>query len=267
MSRLLFISALCATLLSRGGPAQGKPAEGKQSAADDATVDITAVRDKLVILHDGKQHYVAVVPFGDTSEHLYYGDGKRFYAQRVSGGGRKGDTEWSRTFWEPRVDAGWKGSIDFRDGKYRVQCGSQATEFSPLPADERAAMLKAAAFAKPLWLHQAYALVRDNKGTYYFVDRLREPENSKAFRLFVGPRGSLKLMKMTNVVSDSQGDIFSTKKGELRLVLDRQNPIWAAGKAETALVKLPLDENVVLIYTDLGVYAGQRLGTPCDDLL
>jgi hypothetical protein len=33
------------------------------------------------------------------------------------------------------------------------------------------------------------------------------------------------------------------------------------------LVGLPLDDNRVLIYTDLGVYAGQRLGTPCDDLM
>jgi hypothetical protein len=268
MSRLLFLCVLCATLFSRGTPAQGKPAPEKQpAAADDATVDISAVRDKLVIVHDGKQHYIAVVPFGDTYEHLYYGDGKHFYGQRVSGGSRSGDTEWNRVFWEPRVDVPWKGSIGFRDGKYSVQCGSRATEFQPLPADEQGAMLKAAAFAKPLWSHQAYALARDNKGTYYFVDRLREPENSKAFRLFAGPRGSLKLMKMTNVVSDSQGDIFSTKKGELRLVLDRMHPVWAAGKAETALVNLPLDENRVMIYTDLGVYAGQRLGTPCDDLL
>jgi hypothetical protein len=101
----------------------------------------------------------------------------------------------------------------------------------------------------------------------FFVDRLREPENNKAFRLFVGPRGSLKLTKMTNVVSDSQGYIFSTKKGELRLVLDLKHPVWVAGKTETALVRLPRDENRVLTYTDLGVYTGQRLGTPCDDLL
>jgi hypothetical protein len=33
------------------------------------------------------------------------------------------------------------------------------------------------------------------------------------------------------------------------------------------LISLPLDDNRVLIYTDLGVYAGQRLGTPCDDLM
>jgi hypothetical protein len=62
-------------------------------------------------------------------------------------------------------------------------------------------------------------------------------------------------------------NIFTTKKGELRLVLDRKKPSWFQGKAETELINLPLDDNRVMIYTDLGVYAGQRLGTPCDDLL
>ena len=32
-------------------------------------------------------------------------------------------------------------------------------------------------------------------------------------------------------------------------------------------LNLPLEENRIMIYTDLGVYTGQRLGTPCDDLL
>ena len=77
----------------------------------------------------------------------------------------------------------------------------------------------------------------------------------------------LSILKMTNVVSDSQGDIFTTKKGELRLVLDQTRSVWIAGKKETALTSVPVDANRIMIYTDLGVYAGQRLGTPCDDLL
>ena len=60
---------------------------------------------------------------------------------------------------------------------------------------------------------------------------------------------------------------ITTKKGELRLVLDRKKPSWFQGKAVTELINLPLDDNRVMIYTDLGVSAGQRLGTPCDDLL
>jgi len=235
--------------------------------SDASAVDISQVKKDLVVLSDGKQHYVAIVPFEDIYTHFYYGDGKRFYAQRVSGGGSNGKEAWDRIFWEPRVNEPWKGGIGFRKGAYTVQCGDRATEFKPLEAEEQAKILGSASFFKTLWIHRAYALARDNKGNYYYVDRLREPEDNKTFRLFAGTRGNLKLLKMTNVVSDSQGDIFTTKKGELRLVLDRKKPSWFAGKSETELISLPLEENRIMIYSDLGVYAGQRLGTPCDDLL
>jgi hypothetical protein len=261
-----------AMMLSSLAQASGKkPAAGADETTaakpDASAVDISDIKKDLVVLSDGKQHYIAVVPFGDIYAHLYYGDGKRFHAQRVSGGGRSGDESWNRIFWETRVNEPWRGGINFQKGKHTVQCGERATEFKPLEADEQAKVLAAASFFKPLWSQRAYALARDNKGNYYYVDRLREPENNKTFRLFAGTRGNLKLLKMTNVVSDSQGDIFTTKKGELRLVLDRKKPSWFAGKAETELISLPLEENRIMIYTDLGVYTGQRLGTPCDDLL
>jgi hypothetical protein len=272
MFRFLTILACVAMMLSPLAVAGGKkPAAGTEGAGaqnpEASAVDISAVKKDLVVLSDGKQHYIVVVPFGDLYDHLYYGDGKRFYAQRVSGGGRNGDEAWDRIFWEPRVNEPWKGGVGFRKGKYTVQCGDSATELTPLGAEEQAKILGTAGFFKGLWIHRAYALARDNKGNYYFVDRLREPEDNKTFRLFAGTRGNLKLLKMTNVVSDSQGDIFTTKKGELRLVLDRKKPSWFAGKTETELISLPLEENRIMIYTDLGVYAGQRLGTPCDDLL
>jgi len=272
MFRIVPILAVFATLLSPSAQAVGKKAAASAEPADNIqpaanTVDLGDVKKDLLVLSDGKQHYIAVVPFGDLYAHLYYGDGKRFHAQRVSGGGSNGKEAWNRIFWEPRVNEPWKGGVDFNKGKYTVQCGDRATEFNPVEADEQAKILDSATFHKFLWIHRAYSLSRDNKGNYYYVDRLREPEDNKTFRLFAGTRGNLKLLKMTNVVSDSQGDIFTTKKGELRLVLDRKKPSWFAGKAETELISLPLEENRIMIYTDLGVYAGQRLGTPCDDLL
>jgi hypothetical protein len=243
-------------------------AKAKQAAAPaEPAVDISDVKDKLQVLGDGKQHYVVVDPWGDTYKHLYYGDGKQFHAQRVGGGGREGNEAWSRVFWEPRANAPWQGSIGLRKGTHTVQCGDRATELKPVEGAEKDKLLADAKFFGPLWQYRAYALARDNKGTYYYVDRPREPENNKAFRLYAGPRGNLKPLKMTNVVSDSQGDIFTTKKGELRLVLDKKESVWFAGKSETKLVSLPIDDNRIMIYTDLGVYAGQRLGTPCDDLM
>ena len=98
-----------------------------------------------------------------------------------------------------------------------------------------------------------------------YVDQAREPEGNKDFRVFRGQKGAVKPQKMVNIVSDSEGEIFITKAGKLRFVLNKSEKTWVEGKKETKLIDLPIDDNHVLIYTDLGVYTGQRLGTPCDD--
>jgi hypothetical protein len=112
-----------------------------------------------------------------------------------------------------------------------------------------------------------YALLRDTQGNYYLVEKGFQPEDEKSFRVHVGPKGSLKLQQMKDIVSDSEGQIFSTKKGELRLVVDRsQSPVWIEGpKKKVELRVVPITENLPMIYNELGVYAGARLGTPCDD--
>ena len=266
MTRQILFVAAFALLASAAVFAKSKSA-GRPAAPSEPTVDISEVKDKLQILTDGKGHYVAVDPWGKLDKHLYYGDGKTFHALRVNSGGRQGKEAWSRTFWEPRVDAPWKGGVGLHKEKYKVQCGDRATELLPLPAEEQAKMIESAAFYGPLWKYRAYSLARDDKGTYYYVDKPREPANNKAFRLFAGKRGSLKPLPMTNIVSDSQGDIFTTKRGELRLVLDLKRPLWVARKKEIELVKLPIEDNHIMIYSELGVYAGQRLGTPCDDMM
>jgi hypothetical protein len=71
---------------------------------------------------------------------------------------------------------------------------------------------------------------------------------------------------MTNVVSDSEGDIFATREGELRLILDKHDYAWIKGKQRTPLTSLPLGDNLRLIFVELGIYTGQPFGTPCDDL-
>jgi hypothetical protein len=247
--------------------ARSKPAPKPAAEPAPETVDVAPVKDKLRVLHDGKKHYVALIPFDDGGwSHVYYGDGKTFHALRVIGSGANGRESFDFVFWEPRVKARWQASLEFKGGKYEVLCDTRKTELTALPDADGAAMIAAATFTKPLWRHRAFALARDDKGTYFYVDRQREPEDSLNFRLYSGPRGALKPLKMINVVSDSEGQIFSTKTGDLRLVLDRKEAAWVKGKARTSLTPLPIEDNAQLIYTDLGAYTGQRLGTPCDDL-
>jgi hypothetical protein len=265
LAALVGAAALLAPAGARSKPAAKAPAQPAAPAAP--AVDVAAVKEKLKILHDGKKHYVALIPFDDGGwAHVYYGDGKDFHALRVIGSGANGRESFDLTFWEPRVKARYQASLEFRNGKYEVQCDTRKTELQPLPDAEGAAMIAGAAFHAPMWRYRAFALARDDHGTYYYVDRQREPEDSLNFRLYSGPRGALKPLKMVNVVADSEGQIFSTKAGDLRLVLDRKEAAWVKGKSRTTLVPLPIEDNAQLIYTDLGAYTGQRLGTPCDDL-
>jgi hypothetical protein len=258
---LLIASTLCLSLLTLWAT----PAAATAPPADDAQ-DISAVKDKLRIVSDGKGHYLAIVPFEAMDDYFFYGDGKTFYAQRTIGGGAEGRIAFNRTFWEPRAQQLGNASFGYRERKYTLQCDERQTELKPLSPEETQAMIAAAQWKKPRWKRQAYLLARDNTGKYYYVDRMREPEGNKSFRLFAGPKGAIKLQKMINIVSDSEGDIFATKSGELRLVLDKHESIWISGKTKIKLTQVPIETNHALIYTDLGVYTGERLGTPCDDL-
>ena len=150
-------------------------------------------------------------------------------------------------------------------GKWHVQCGKRETELQRLGTKEADKVLSTAVFKRRYWKRRAYALSRDDRGTYYYVDRLLPEFGGKGFRLFVGPRGSMSLLPMTNIVSDSEGDIFATKSGELRLILRRKDATWVKGKHRTRLTHVPVRKNVAMIYNDLGVYPG-FLGTPCDDM-
>jgi hypothetical protein len=256
-----------AALAAGATPAQGK---GKKTASPGGEpagtpADISAIKAELKIVSDGKSRFVAVVPFGAGRE-LFYGDGKTFYAQRVFSSGSVGRESFDYSFWEPRMNAPYKASFELRDGKFRVRCDERTTELTPVPEAETQAMLASAHFFAVRWRYRAHALARDDRGTYYYVDRGREPEDNKTFRIFAGPKGAMKPLKMLNIVSDSQGEIFSTPAGELRLVLDRKETVWIHHNRRTVLSNLSVEDNHVLIYTDLGVYSGQRLGTPCDDL-
>lgn len=235
-------------------------------------VDVSPVAAELVFTTDGKGHYLAAIPFPkDSWAPSYYShDGKRFVAVAITGGGSSGTEKFDKIFWDPRVQARWQAGFGWdstapEGQKWSVQCHDRKTFLQELAAADKAKLLANAQFVTATWDRRAYALARDNTGIYWYVDR-GVGEKAKQFRVFMGPRGRLKPMPLVNVVSDSEGDIFATKQGTLRMVLGKSESLWAKGKQEQKLVQLPVADNRLLIYTDLGPYLGQRLGTPCDDL-
>ena len=241
--------------------------------------------EKTAVCTDGKSHYVVLAPSDKQSVQLYYGDGKTFHRVPLP--------PWVLTgeeFFEPRFSAPTKNS-NFRGLDMRlfssvnhdvskqscsVTCGPRTTPLTIVDEGTKKTLLGAASYQPPLQTRAPHRLARDEDGRYFYVDKGNTPETEKSFRLFVGPKGAMKLQKMTNAVADTEGEIFTTKSGSLRYVTDRQKPpTWIQGKKKLTLTVVPVESvdektgepinNYQLIYNELGVYLGEKLGNPCDD--
>jgi hypothetical protein len=249
------------------------------------TVEERATLDKTAVCTDGKAHYVIVAPHPKQLVQLYYGDGKTMVHVPLPPWVLSGDSFFEPRFWAKTKNPRFRGldmrlfaTVDYDATKKTcaVSCGERTTELTIVDGDARRDLLSAASYRPSPQTREPHRLARDMTGRYFYVDRGNTPETEKSFRLFVGPKGRMKLQKMTNVVADSEGEIFTTKSGSLRYVTDRKlPPVWIEHGKKLTLTVVPIEgtddagepvNNYQLIYNELGVYLGQKLGTPCDDL-
>jgi hypothetical protein len=231
--------------------------------------------EKLRVCADGKGHYVVVQPDEERDVKLSYGDGKRFVQVAPAPWGLSGYDFLEPRFINPTANASFRGhdmrvysevELDEEKKTCAVRCGTRTIPFTWVDAEKAEALVRQAKFEPNPQKYVPYALLRDQQGRYYLVERGFQPAEQRNFRVSIGPKGSLQPQKMTDIVSDSEGEIFSTKKGELRLVLDKAAPsTWIENSKKLELRTVPVSENLPLIYNELGVYTGARLGTPCDD--
>lgn len=242
-----------------------------------AALDASAFRDRLRLLTDGQGHYVAFDPERPYGEHLFYGDGKTFARVPVVGGGKNGTEQWNASLWDPRARGTslQHASVDMQEAgkKFSVTCAKRTTPLNPVPAEEATKVLAGATFTPPIFTRLPERLLRDDEGTYYLVDRFRTDDRAdrRDFRVFVGPRGNMKQLPLKDIVDDTEGMILATKTGNLRLITreGKAESRWVKGQKTTPLTEVDLGraETGRLVYLDLGPYTGQRLGTPCDDLM
>jgi hypothetical protein len=229
---------------------------------------------------DGRGHYVVSVPreeTDDVDDRLYYGDEKALVeVPRPRHRGMQATTFLDPRFYNPQGTPDYDGldlrvhsslNVDLKERTCALRCGERKVPLEMLSTTQTRDLLRKATYVPNPQKFVPHALLRDSSGTYFYVDRGFAPAEARNFRVFIGARGDLKPQKMTNVVSDSEGEIFTTKKGQLRLVIDRaQKPLWIENpRKEVELRNVPVDQNLPLIYNELGVYTGIRLGTPCDD--
>jgi hypothetical protein len=232
---------------------------GASSARDLAyksLVDLLKLTRTVLRSSDG---LVVVFDPDDVSADMHIGRNGLLYTQYTVG-----LVSRNRSIWD-----GAKGAhfTEIAPGKWEAKCSTQTKEFLEVDDKFRVALLASAKIKPRVWKRASLALARDDRGIYYFVDRFDEANGGKGFRVFKGPRGALKLTKLIDIVDDSDGMIFATTKGKLRLVINTKSDMqarWIEGKKERALTNLALGENREFIYGDLGVYAEDRYGSICD---
>lgn len=246
-----------------------KTAGGKQKP-----IDIKPVADKLDIYRDDTGMFYVSPRAGsalpkdqeDPNQWVFYGDGKTLYQQRIVGmshDGSKGGYDW--TIWAPRVRGLSNASLVLSKDKPYAECKLRDGKkpLTQLTGDEVKALLQRATFLPPLWQRAAHFLARDDDGVYYYVDELREEYGGNGHRVFIGQKGVMKEQAMTNVVSDSAGEIYATKAGDLKIITEGGKAFWKKGAIKKELVVLELMQNRYLIYRELGIYG--QLGIICDD--
>ncbi|MCG8420003.1 MAG: hypothetical protein MJE77_18890 [Proteobacteria bacterium] len=229
--------------------------------------------ETMVCSDKGKKRYIVLAPEGSEKPGLFYGDGAQFTRARTSDMLGKG---WffEPRFFNPRHNSNFRGAdlrhwsrveFDKEAGQCNLSCGTREAKLDLL-SGKAAADVASALQVKPDPLpREPYALARDRRGRYYYVDRSTEPGQERFFRLFVGKLGNMKQQRMKDIVSDSEGEIFSSRAGDLRLILDKSKATWITRRRNRPLRLVPVDKNLQMIYNELGVYVGARLGTPCDD--
>ena len=233
-------------------------------------VDVKPIRDQLVVLQDGDGAFYVVLPGKDGR--VFYGPGgktKSFYEQTVIGRSTNG-AAWDISVWAPRVPNVQPGGIERKaDGTYRKTCGSKfEAGLTELGGTEAKAIIDKGKFLSSALIRRPYLLARDDSAVYYYVDVIREQYGGKGFRVFVGKKGAMKQKPLTDVATDTAGDVFATKTGDLRIVRDvsegKQNIQWVKGGKRSSLVSLDVDANSALIFKDLGIYG--FTGSICENL-
>ena len=240
------------------------------AAAEDPkpkSVDIKAIRDQVIVLTDAAGGVYVVKPGEDAR--MFYGTGKTLYEQVVTGRSANEDG-WSVETWAPRAIGYQPGSIMRRPGtgEFEKYCGGDnKTGLTQVTGDKAKAILDKSRFMTTALIRGPHALLRDDNGTYYYIDALRKEYGGKGYRVLVGKKGALKPLPLADIAIDGAGEVFATKGGALSLVIEEGEPksgSWKKGEKKTPLTMLDLARDTPVIYRELGVYT--FLGTICDDL-
>lgn len=226
-------------------------------------VEIKDWKDKMLVLKDADGGIYTVL-WDQKEKRVFFGTGrdKQMFDQLLDGSsGRDGDS-WSVSVHAPRATYPFIAQIEKRKEGFYRRCGSNGVdaELTQITGDKAKEILDKYQFRSTSMIRKPYLLARDDRGVYYYVDVIRDLYGGSGHRVFVGKKGALKQLALTDVTSDSAGDVFATKTGDLRLVRtlgeDKDKPTaqWIRGEKKNELIYLDIYMNQPLIYRELGLY-------------
>jgi hypothetical protein len=197
----------------------------------------------------------------------FYGDGKTMYRQRSPTSSQSGDKQ-SIQLYAPRVRGMYNAVLTVSSDSADLSCRMRDHKHDRLPLtrlteEETTKLLERAKFFPPFWDRQAWFFGRGESTTYYLVDQLRDELGGAGFRLYIGRKGQMKQIAVTDFAKDSGGTLVVTKTAELKISPNNGPVTWTQGKKTIDITPLEPDANGYLIYRELGVYS--QLGTVCED--
>jgi hypothetical protein len=250
------------------------------AVADDVkpkAYDIKPYKDQFQVFQDSHGGTYVVYLTAESDPRVFYGTGKSLYLQTDMGVSRDGDA-WSIRAYAPRMPEAHYGFVERKsDGTYKKTCGGKDDAIlTQLTGDKAKAVIEKYSFLTPGMVYTSALFARDDAGVYYYVDHLTAAYGGKGYRVFVGKKGAMKQLPLTDVAIDSGGYVFSTKTGDLRLVKTNNtsvdeslkatnNVVWIKGEKRMPLTWLDTYVNSELIFGELGIYT--FLGTICDNVI
>ena len=242
------------------------------AAADDPkpkAIDVKAIRDKLLLLEDTQGGTYVVLPGADGR--VFYGTSlKVVYEQIVVTKGSDGDA-WNFGVYAPRLSGITPALVQRRsdNATFERWCDQAQMPLKLVPADRAKPILEKMQFMTSALIRRPQFFARDDAGVYFYVDQLAKQYGGEGYRVFSGKKGAMKQLPLVDVAHDTGGDVFSTKSGDVRFVIDatdhaKNSAYWIKGDKKHELTILDPENNSRVIFKDLGIYS--FLGTPCDEL-
>lgn len=210
---------------------------------------------------------LALSPFGGPDALVFFGRGRKLYAQQVVDRRERDTTGFDVAVWDPRVPDG-RALISLEGDSASVRCGDRELRLAALPRLRRAGVLRAATYYAPPFVRVPVALARDDEGNFFYVDAAREDRGRRDFRLYAGPTGALARQELEDVGREGDALVLRTARGRLRFREGEgeggKQVDWLADGGRRMLVWMDPWDHQGLVFGDLGVYGGESLGSPCD---